>query len=336
MRLILMLTFMLHDQTPFRQSKLQDRANLTLTHSLRDKISRRLHTRSRSLRCDLSCDPPLFRHRRRGSRYSSVFMSSAESSPLLNTPISCAEDIPRRMVRPDLARGVVNPLAAASLILATTGLDRLTSNVKGGSEMHPASQAHPEASRSGRSSGHVVPPNTPTITVCTPEGIPEASDEDMSSSNSVPVLGLTSYGIGSENLASESNLIPVDPVDQAFERARLTQDQPPKAAQISANPQSCKTPSLRVEFATPPDQWLEELETPRSPEEINSSLGVRPYLRTTASDPGLDDSHIGLVGSSGDSTSLPGGNISAKLFLHDNEGKSRGHRRTRSSVRERP
>lgn len=150
-------------QPPPNRSALKDRSNLTIEQSLRDRISRRLHARSRSSRCDMSYDPMASRHRRRSARYSSVCMSSAESSPLCNTPVSCIGSISSSQVRADPRHSAVNPLAAVSLLLATTELDRLATRIEESSEMHLGSHSTAETPNAGKCCGHCVAPNTPTI-----------------------------------------------------------------------------------------------------------------------------------------------------------------------------
>lgn len=354
----LALMVMLQGQIPCRNYKMEDRSNSTFDHSLRDRISRRFHTRSRSSRCDTSCDASASRHRRRSARYSSAYMSSAESSPLLNTPASCVGDIPLSQVRADPAQSAVNPLAAVSLMLAATELDRLA--VRAGAASEKCSALYQsEASNSGRSSGHVVPPNTPALKslvssesvagctstdcatetetpasvplntpvvgtdtpldniagvlhalrkhcrrktssriseICAPEGIPEASDEeDLFPSVSTSALGPTPSALdsgtdGLRSLASPTNptqsaTVPsslFDPIDQAFEKARLTQDQPPKVFLGKTVTRRARTPGLRVEFATPPGECVQP-ETAESPEKDSPGLGARPRLRNSSS-----------------------------------------------------
>lgn len=129
---------------------------------LETKISRRFHTRNRSSRCDTSCDASVFRRRRRSARYSSAYMSSAESSPLFDTNASCAGGVHHGPGRADPTQGVVNLLAAVSLMLATAELDRLA--VRAGVASEKCSnpyQSEGQAPSSDRSPGHTVPPNTP-------------------------------------------------------------------------------------------------------------------------------------------------------------------------------
>lgn len=167
--------------------------------------------------------------------------------------------------------------------------------------------------------------------ICTPEGIPEVSDEDLSGSDSASafpsVVECTSSELCSHNSglqSSDAGLAPVDnhnlrqdessaksgqiidPVDQAFERARLTQEQPPKVLQSQAMARRPKTPGLRVEFANPPVAFSAtetNIKTPRSSGQGDSGLGSRPSLHglSSCSGPSTVMSNIGDVSG----TSMP-------------------------------
>lgn len=97
-----------------------------MPQSLRDRISKRLQARSLSLRYgDFTFDSSP--RRRRNDRYSSVHMTSAEPTPLFNTPAPCqAQTATDTKSQPASWRSAIDPLATASLMLATVELDRLT------------------------------------------------------------------------------------------------------------------------------------------------------------------------------------------------------------------
>jgi hypothetical protein len=104
----------------------EDRSNTAMPQSLRDRISKRLQARSLSSRYgDFTFDSSP-RPRRRNDRYSSVYISSAESTPLLNAPVPNQGQVPAD-AKSQLAswRSAIDPLATASLMLATAELDRL-------------------------------------------------------------------------------------------------------------------------------------------------------------------------------------------------------------------
>lgn len=104
-------------------------------------------------------------------------MSSAESSPLFNTPVSCARDIPLSSVRSDPSRSAVNPLAAVSLMLGTAELDRLAIRAGAASERYSMrSQTKPQAPCRERFPNHAVPPNTPALrSVMSSESVTECT-----------------------------------------------------------------------------------------------------------------------------------------------------------------
>lgn len=184
-------------------------------------------------------------HKRRRGRYSSAYMSSAESTPLFTTPISGF------------------PLNSASFAAAPTRKGQSQSGSMDGSPVpvNTTGTLHlPKKTQRRKASSR-------QSEICTPEGIPEASDEDNSSSdsasvrpstvesNSLPSSSTVSMPAGSlspqraESIALDAIM---DPVDQAFERARLTQEQPPKVLQFTPTSRRSKSSGLRVEFANPP------------------------------------------------------------------------------------
>lgn len=263
----------------------------------------------------MSCDSTGATYKRRGIRYSSVCMSSAESTPLFTSPASGHGQLPADCHRSGSICGIASPLACAGTMLATNELDRLAIQAKEASELRSAPYLTPNGPevasyplnkasfaaasirrRQSQSEGTGSSPLTGTPTgalhfpkksqrrkassrqseICTPEGIPEVSDEDLLSSDSASVFASAvestpsqpcprNDSLPSSDIASmlAVNLSPqhddsiasdtlTDPVDQAFERARLTQEQPPKVLQSTTMARRSKTSGLRVEFANPP------------------------------------------------------------------------------------
>lgn len=321
----------------------------------------------------MSCDSTASARRCRSTRYSSVCMSSTESSPLFTTPVSGHGQIPNDLLRSGSDRGALNPLASAGIMLATNELDRTVSRAEQASEVRFAPSLTPKgpgvamtplnstpsieatsrrslglsenvnysptleggtcASASDQHSLLIKSPLSRSLTdalcvlrksqrrkassrqseICTPEDIPEVSDEDLSGSDSASTFTSavehTPSELCSRNgglLSSDANLLSVDglsiqkdapaksdnitdPVDQAFERARLTQGQPPKVMQLPAMTRRSKTPGLRVEFAIPPVALSApdlEPQSPKSPGDANNALGSRPRLHGSSSYPG--------------------------------------------------
>lgn len=295
-------------------------------------------------------------------------MYSTEASPLFDTHSSCTGQIPLNQVRPDPSRSAVNPLAAMSLLAATTELDGLATRVIEASQMRKAYQAMPETPISESSPGHApsstptrgspfsstntpgtqitsfitgsetpvsprgtlsAPLNKPVVGISTPsdnilgalqpprkhrrrktssrrseiythEDILEGFDEDHSLSGSISPLGPThsSTGFGSGNFQSSltsptsKDIVPVrrtddaapqrsaDRVEQAFQQARLTQDELPKVFRGDDGSRRTKIPRLRVGFAN-----LSSKRQLQKPE--NFGLGLRSYLKTSLSYPAL-------------------------------------------------
>lgn len=143
-------------QEPGRRSLLEDRSNMVMQHSLRDRISKRLQARSSSSRYgDFTFDPSP-RRRRRNGRYSSVCMSSAESTPLFNPPVpNQSQALGDVKSQPSPWKSTIDPLATSSLMLATVELDRLTNR--------QVSDRGSEVPDSGQSSARGGPPNSPVV-----------------------------------------------------------------------------------------------------------------------------------------------------------------------------
>lgn len=129
---------------------------MTMPRSLRDRISKRLQARSLSSRYgDFTFDSSP-RRRRRNGRYSSVCMSSAESTPLFNIPAPSQEQkILGAKSQPSSWRSAIDPLATSSLMLATVELDRLTNR--------RVPDRSSEVLGSGQSSACGGPPNSPAM-----------------------------------------------------------------------------------------------------------------------------------------------------------------------------
>lgn len=262
----------------------------------------------------MPCDSAGSIYRRRAGRYSSVRMSSTEMCPLFTTPTSEHGQLPIDCLRSGSSRSTASPLACADITLAKTELDRLASQVEQASEIRSTSSLTrdgPEMAASPlRSSLSAVasirrslsrsentkssPPLSGSLIgalhlqknqrrkassrqseICTPEGIPEVSDEDLSASDSASTFPSAVECSPSEQylrdnalVTSDPILVPadscstqqdgstppdsfIDPIDQAFERACLTQDQLPKVLQSPATTWRAKNPGLRVEFANP-------------------------------------------------------------------------------------
>lgn len=127
-----------------------------MSHSIRDRISKRFQTRSLSSRYgDFSFDSSP-RRRRRNGRHSSVCMSSAESTPLSGALASKeGQALVDAQSHPGLWRNAIDPLATASLMLATAELDRLSNR--------PGSDRSSEVFGSGWSSACGAPPNSPAM-----------------------------------------------------------------------------------------------------------------------------------------------------------------------------
>lgn len=126
-----------------------------MPQSLRDRISKRLQARSLSSRYgDFTFDSSL--RRRRINRYSSVYMTSAEPTPLFNSPAPCQAQMPTdTKSQPAPWRSAIDPLATASLMLATVELDRLTNR--------QVSDRNSEVLGSGQSSACGGPPSSPAL-----------------------------------------------------------------------------------------------------------------------------------------------------------------------------
>lgn len=144
---VCLLTELTQSHTP-RRSTLEDRSHMSFDNSLKDKIAGKFRTHKRSLRYDMSGDTIPSRRKRRDARYSSVHMSTAESSPLFNTPASFyrGEDPnPLSHIQADPGGSFVNPLAATSIEVATNQLDRLASRAEGTSIKRRAVDERPES-----------------------------------------------------------------------------------------------------------------------------------------------------------------------------------------------
>lgn len=293
---------------------MEDRSNLTLDHPLTDGTSCRIRSSLGRSQSNMSCDSTGATYKRRGIRYSSACMS-AESTPLFTSPASGHGKLTADRHRSGSICGVASPLAGASTMLATNELDRLARRAKESSELRSTPHLAPNGPevasspltkasfvtasirrRQSQSEGTGSSSLTGTPTgalhfpkksqrrkassrqseIFTPEGIPEVSDENLSSSDSalvfasavestssqpcprhdsLPCPAIASMSAGNPSTQhDESNASDtiIDPVDQAFERARLTQEQPPKVLQSTAMTRRSKASGLRVEFTNPP------------------------------------------------------------------------------------
>lgn len=187
---------------------------MVMPHSLRDRISKRLQARSLSSRHgDFNFDSSP-RQRRRNGRYSSVYMSSAESTPLFNTHApSQGQVLMDAKSQPNSWRSAIDPLATSSLMLATSDLDRLTNR--------KVSDRTSEMLGSGQSSVCGGPPNSTAMKSLTSSEQPSlrlnpanyAPERSMTLRNALP-LGITmrsgnsmsqSTGNGSRNQRKTSS-----------------------------------------------------------------------------------------------------------------------------------
>ena len=163
---------------------------MTMSLSLRDRISKKLQARSLSSRYgDFTFDSSP-RRRRRNDRYSSVCISSAESTPLFNAPAPSQGQVPLdAKTQPASWNSAIDPLATASLMLATVELDRLTNR--------QVSDRGSEVLGSGQSSTCGGPPSSPAPRSMNPGGKPPLR------------LNTNSY-------ASERSIIPRKPLPPGF------------------------------------------------------------------------------------------------------------------------
>lgn len=130
---------------------------MAMSHSLRDRISKRLQARSltSSRYGDFTFDSSP-RRRRRNGRFSSVCVSSAEPTPLFHAPApSQGQVLVDTKSQPTPGRSTIDPLATASLMLATVELDRLTNR--------QVSNQSSEVLGSGQSSVCGGPPSSPAL-----------------------------------------------------------------------------------------------------------------------------------------------------------------------------
>lgn len=182
-------------QEPDQRSLLEDRSNMVMQHSLRDRISKRLQARSSSPRYgDFTFDSSP-RRRRRNGRYSSVCMSSAEPTPLFNPPVPNQSQVLGDVKsQPGQWKSAIDPLATSSLMLATVELDRLTNR--------QVSDRGPEVPDSGQSSTCGGPPNSPAMKSLAPRENSSlsldttscASERSMIPRNTLPLAVTTRSG----------------------------------------------------------------------------------------------------------------------------------------------
>lgn len=160
---------------------------MTMPHSVMDRISKRLQTRSSSSRYgDFTFDSSP-RRRRRNGRHSSVCVSSAESTPLFNTPApNQGQVLMDAKSQPSPWRSAIDPLATSSLMLATGELDRLTNR--------KISDRSSGVLGSGQSSDGGGPPNSPAM-------------KSLASSEK-PSLRLDTTGFASEGSTTPRNPLP--------------------------------------------------------------------------------------------------------------------------------
>lgn len=175
-------------QEPGQRSLLEDRSNMVMQHSLRDRISKRLQARSSSSRYgDFTFDSSP-RRRRRNGRYSSVCMSSDEPTPLFSPPVPNQSQVLGDVkFQPSTWKSAIDPLATSSLMLATGELDRLTNRL--------VSDRGSEMPGSGQSSACGGPPNSPAMKSLAPR-------ENLS-------LNLNTTSCTSERCISPRNALPL-------------------------------------------------------------------------------------------------------------------------------
>lgn len=229
---------------------------MVMPHSLRDRISKRLQARSLSSRYgDFTFDSSP-RRRRRNGRYSSVCVSSAESTPLFNPPApSHGLGLMDAKSQPSSWRSAIDPLATSSLMLATGELDRLTNR--------KTADRNSEVLGSGQFSACGGPPNSPSVKSLAPSEQPSLrlnttslAAEGSTTPRSALPLGLT---VRSGNSMSQSTA-------HAIRRQRMT----------SSRFSDIRTPENILEAsdedASPTNCSPGELCTPPSPNPESQSL----------------------------------------------------------------
>lgn len=243
-------------------------------------------------------------------------MSSTETSPLFTTPSSEQSQLPGDCVRSNSTRSA-SALTRRSLSRSENMRNPpLSGSLISALRFQTRSQRRRASSRQSE--------------ICTPEGIPEVSDEDLSASDSASVFpsavecspsgqtprdivevvsGPNSAPKESISIQQDESTLPnsfMDLIDQAFERARLTQEQLPKCLQSTATTRRAKTPGLRVEFAVPlaalaaPDIGLGNFQTLN---EVNEGLGSRYRIYDESRHPGSNNGRASINNMIG--TSMP-------------------------------
>ncbi|KAJ0116856.1 hypothetical protein J7T55_010007 [Diaporthe amygdali] len=230
-----------------QRSALEDRSNMAMQHSIMDRISKTFQSRRYG---DFSFDSSS-RRRRRNGRHSSVCMSSAESTPLFNAlPPNEGQVLVGAQSQPGSWRSTLDPLATASLMLATGELDRLTNR--------PVSNRSSEILGSGQSSACGVPPNSPAMksltsanpplgAVCTYSGLGPGSQISHSALASSPTH------VEYSHMKGENSAPTADSADQALEKATVTRNTSSKVSQSSASAQRSR-PLGAVELKAPTDE----------------------------------------------------------------------------------
>lgn len=266
---------------------------MAMKHSLRDRISKRLQARSLSSRYGDFTFESIPRQRRRNGRYSSVCMSSAESTPLFNTQApSQGQVLVDAKSQPDSWRSAIDPLATSSLMLATNELDRLTHR--------KISDRSFEMLGSGQSSACGGPPSSPATKSFTPNEQPSlrlnptscAPDRSMTPRNALP-LGITmrsgnsmpqSTGHGSRRQRMTSS---------RFSDVR-TPENILEASDEDVSPTAC-TPD---ELCTPPSlgrgsqPFLSSLTSPAEVAKYNFTKGSGSAFAAAPDDRVLEQTHL--------------------------------------------
>lgn len=266
---------------------------MVMPHSLRDRISKRLQARSLSSRYgDFSFDSNP-RRRRRNGRYSSVCMSSAESTPLFNTQApSQGRVLVDAKSQPNSCTSAIDPLATSSLMLATGGLDRLTNR--------KVSDRNSEMLGSGQSSACGGPPNSPAMKSLTPSKQPSlrlkptscAPDRSMTPRNALPLRITMRSGNSMPHSTGHGSR------RQRMTSSRFSDVRTPENILEASDEDVTPTTCTRGELCIPPSLGRGSrpfFSSPASPAEVpkyNCTKGSNSSFTTIPADQALVQTHL--------------------------------------------